>query len=152
MGRRTGSVQLSFVSLCVNYFLSVPTENPIYWLSFDIESLIGIGRVRNGFSGISEETPETETAKEAVAIAINELPSVANTKVSTANLNFDRSLIKSEFLCDSTSSRKRPGASAVSATRTIDPESKCLGTAFHTYPCVSGGKSQCVPSSLSVSG
>ncbi|VDO31738.1 unnamed protein product, partial [Brugia timori] len=72
--------------------------------SFDIESLIGIGRVRNGFSGISEETPETETAKEAVAIAINELPSVANTKVSTTNLNFDRSLIKSEFLCDSTSS------------------------------------------------
>lgn len=121
--------------------------------SFDIESLIGTGRESNGFSGLSETTPETDTAKE-VAIAIKEFPAAANTtKISaSASPNFDRNLIKSEFFCGSASSRLRPGASTVSATRIMDAESKCLGTAFHAYPCVSGSKSQCTPSSPSVSG
>uniref|UniRef100_A0A0R3RUJ9 Uncharacterized protein n=1 Tax=Elaeophora elaphi TaxID=1147741 RepID=A0A0R3RUJ9_9BILA len=132
------------------------------YLSFDIESLIGTGREdNNGFSGISEKTSETETenVKKATtikAIAINELSTIAGTtKISaTANSTFDRNLIKPEFLCSPALSRLHPpgASSTASAAITADPESKCLGTAFHAYPCVSGSKSQCAPSSPSVSG
>ncbi|CAG9532351.1 unnamed protein product [Cercopithifilaria johnstoni] len=129
--------------------------------SFDIESLIGTGRESNGFAGISEKIPETETVKELTAtkaITINELSAITSiTKVNTSSTssNFDRNLIKSEFLCDSASSRLHPGTSSTtSTTKTTNLESKCLGTAFHAYPCVSGSKSQshCAPSSPSVSG
>ncbi|MCP9259149.1 hypothetical protein DINM_002117 [Dirofilaria immitis] len=120
---------------------------------------VGNGRESNGFSGISEKIPETEAIKEVVvakAIAIKELPVAVNpTDVSTsASPNFDRNLVKPEFLCDSTPSPPRPGTSTVFSTRTADPELKYLDTAFHAYPCVSGSKSQCVipVSSPSVSG
>lgn len=124
--------------------------------SFDIESLIGTGKESHGFSGISEKArPETETVKEAIAtkaITINEF----SAEISTSpNSNFDLNLIKSEFSCGSEQSRLHPGTSSVvSSTRTINPESKYLATAFHTYPCISGSKSQsqCASSSPSVSG
>ncbi|EFO22382.1 hypothetical protein LOAG_06101 [Loa loa] len=127
--------------------------------SFDIESLIGTGRERsNGCSGISEKTTETEAAKEVALIkatATKDFPDAAanTTKVSTsASPNFDRNLIKSEFLSGSASSRLRPEASTVCANRTVYSESKCSSTAFHAYPCISDSKSQCAPSSPSVSG
>ncbi|VDK71668.1 unnamed protein product [Onchocerca ochengi] len=133
---------------------------PPYWLkglSFDIESLIGTGSENDGFSGISGKTSGMETAKEAVAtkaIAIKGFPVVANTTkvITSANPNCDRNLIKSEFLCDSMQSQS--GASTIFATRTVNPESKCSSTAFHSYSCMSGRKSQCaIPaSSPSVSG
>lgn len=129
--------------------------------SFDIESLIGTDKEENNhFSGKPEKTTETEIVNEATvtqATAFNEFSTITGaTEVSAStNSNFARNLIKSELPCSSPPSQLHPETSAiVSTTRTVNPESKCLGAAFHAYPCVSGSKSQsqCAPSSPSISG
>ncbi|VDK83103.1 unnamed protein product [Litomosoides sigmodontis] len=129
--------------------------------SFDIESLIGADREENnGCSGMPRKTAEMETVKEAAttkAIAFNEFATVTSTtEVSTSrNSNLSPNLIKSEFPCNSPPSRPHPETSATaSTTSVINPESKCLGAAFHAYPCVSGSKSQsqCASSPPTTSG